>query len=143
MSKRSLRADPNFDALIAKIYPCRDEYEAHQERVLAKLNKQIAPGEGGGSVGGGGLRASLKKKNASAANASGVAPTEEPAEAETAADNSSSPPPGNSAESAAVAAAHSEVDNAFQVVFLSFVCVALFPDLLTAGFLVSAHFSLE
>jgi len=62
VSKRSLRADPNFDALIAKIYPCRDEYEAHQERVLAKLNKQIAPGEGGGSVGGGGLRASLKKE---------------------------------------------------------------------------------
>jgi len=119
VSKRSLRADPNFDALIAKIYPCRDEYEAHQERVLAKLNKQIAPGEGGGSVGGGGLRASLKKKNASAANASGVAPTEEPAEAETAADNSSSPPPGNSAESAAVAAAHSEVDNAFQGLSLS------------------------
>ncbi|CAN8008451.1 E3 ubiquitin-protein ligase RING2 [Ixodes scapularis] len=40
VSKRSLRADPNFDMLIAKIYPSRDEYEAHQERVLAKLNKQ-------------------------------------------------------------------------------------------------------
>lgn len=39
VSKRSLRADPNFDLLIAKIYPSRDEYEAHQERVLAKLNK--------------------------------------------------------------------------------------------------------
>lgn len=25
--------------LISKIYPSRDEYEAHQERVLAKLNK--------------------------------------------------------------------------------------------------------
>ncbi|XP_037094400.1 E3 ubiquitin-protein ligase RING2-like [Pollicipes pollicipes] len=39
VSKRSLRPDPNFDNLIAKIYPSRDEYEAHQERVLAKLNK--------------------------------------------------------------------------------------------------------
>ncbi|XP_041466836.1 E3 ubiquitin-protein ligase RING2-like [Lytechinus variegatus] len=40
VSKRSLRPDPNFDALISKIYPSRDEYEAHQERVLAKLNKR-------------------------------------------------------------------------------------------------------
>ena len=39
VSKRSLRPDPNFDALISKIYPSRDEYEAHQERVLAKLNR--------------------------------------------------------------------------------------------------------
>lgn len=39
VSKRSLRPDPNFDLLIAKIYPSRDEYEAHQERQLAKLNK--------------------------------------------------------------------------------------------------------
>lgn len=39
VSKRSLRPDPNFDALISKIYPSRDEYEAHQERVLAKLTK--------------------------------------------------------------------------------------------------------
>lgn len=40
ISKRSLRHDPNFDALIQKIYPSRDEYEAQQERVLAKVNKQ-------------------------------------------------------------------------------------------------------
>ncbi|CAG2104584.1 unnamed protein product, partial [Medioppia subpectinata] len=39
ISKRSLRHDPNFDMLISKIYPSRDEYEAHQEKVLAKLNK--------------------------------------------------------------------------------------------------------
>lgn len=39
ISKRSLRADPNFDSLISKIYPSRDEYEAHQERVLAKFNQ--------------------------------------------------------------------------------------------------------
>ncbi|XP_046990800.1 E3 ubiquitin-protein ligase RING1 [Schistocerca americana] len=39
VSKRSLRPDPNFDLLIQKIYPSRDEYEAHQERVLAKLSK--------------------------------------------------------------------------------------------------------
>lgn len=38
VSKRSLRPDPNFDLLISKIYPSRDEYEVHQERVLAKLN---------------------------------------------------------------------------------------------------------
>uniref|UniRef100_A0A0V0J469 RING-type E3 ubiquitin transferase n=1 Tax=Schistocephalus solidus TaxID=70667 RepID=A0A0V0J469_SCHSO len=40
VSKRSLRRDPNFDALIAKIYPSREEYEAQQDKVLAKLNKQ-------------------------------------------------------------------------------------------------------
>ncbi|KAI1292093.1 E3 ubiquitin-protein ligase RING2 [Halotydeus destructor] len=40
ISKRSLRPDPNFDMLISKIYPNRDEYEAHQERVFAKLTKQ-------------------------------------------------------------------------------------------------------
>lgn len=39
VSKRSLRPDPNFDLLISKIYPSRDEYEAHQVRVLEKLNK--------------------------------------------------------------------------------------------------------
>ena len=39
VSKRSLRPDPNFDSLIAKIYPSRDEYDALQERVIAKLNK--------------------------------------------------------------------------------------------------------
>lgn len=38
VSKRSLRPDPNFDLLISKIYPSRDEYEADQERVLQKLN---------------------------------------------------------------------------------------------------------
>lgn len=39
VSKRSLRPDPNFDTLISKIYPSRDEYEQHQERVFAKLNR--------------------------------------------------------------------------------------------------------
>ena len=43
VSKRSLRPDPNFDALISKIYPSRDEYEAHQQRVLDKLNKHHNP----------------------------------------------------------------------------------------------------
>ncbi|XP_057622764.1 E3 ubiquitin-protein ligase RING2-like [Chionomys nivalis] len=38
VSKRSLRPDPNFDALISIIYPSREEYEAHQERVLARIN---------------------------------------------------------------------------------------------------------
>jgi len=39
ISKRSLRRDPNFDSLIEKIYPDRDEYEAQQEKVLEKLNQ--------------------------------------------------------------------------------------------------------
>ncbi|XP_070564804.1 E3 ubiquitin-protein ligase RING2-like isoform X3 [Ptychodera flava] len=39
VSRRSLRPDPNFDALISKIYPSRDEYEAQQEKLLARLNK--------------------------------------------------------------------------------------------------------
>lgn len=39
VSRRSLRPDPNFDLLISKLYPSRDEYEAHQERVLAKFNQ--------------------------------------------------------------------------------------------------------
>uniref|UniRef100_A0A673JIA3 RING-type E3 ubiquitin transferase n=1 Tax=Sinocyclocheilus rhinocerous TaxID=307959 RepID=A0A673JIA3_9TELE len=38
VSKRSLRADPNFDALISKMYPSRDEYEAHQDKVLEQLS---------------------------------------------------------------------------------------------------------
>jgi len=43
VSKRSLRPDPNFDALISKIYPCRDEYDAHQERVLARIKQSVNP----------------------------------------------------------------------------------------------------
>lgn len=39
VSRRSLRRDSNFDALISKIYPSRDEYEAHQRRVLERLNR--------------------------------------------------------------------------------------------------------
>lgn len=39
VSKRSLRPDPNFDHLISKIYPSREEYEANQERLLAKFNQ--------------------------------------------------------------------------------------------------------
>uniref|UniRef100_A0A3Q3J5I4 RING-type E3 ubiquitin transferase n=1 Tax=Monopterus albus TaxID=43700 RepID=A0A3Q3J5I4_MONAL len=39
VSRRSLRRDSNFDALISKIYPSRDEYEAHQRQVLERLNR--------------------------------------------------------------------------------------------------------
>lgn len=39
VSRRSLRRDANFDALISKIYPSRDEYEAHQRRVIERLNR--------------------------------------------------------------------------------------------------------
>jgi len=42
VSKRSLRPDPNFDALISKIFPSRDEYEAHQDRVLAQIKQSMA-----------------------------------------------------------------------------------------------------
>jgi len=40
VSKRSLRHDPNFDELISKIYPNRDDYDALQERTLAKINRK-------------------------------------------------------------------------------------------------------
>ncbi|XP_028819798.1 E3 ubiquitin-protein ligase RING2-A-like isoform X2 [Denticeps clupeoides] len=43
VSKRSLRQDPNFDALISKIYPSRDEYEAHQDRALERFNRLHNP----------------------------------------------------------------------------------------------------
>lgn len=43
MSKRSLRHDPNFDALISKIYPSRDEYEAHQRRALDRFRQLHNP----------------------------------------------------------------------------------------------------
>ena len=33
MSRRSLRPDPNFDALLSKIFPDREEYEEQQEKV--------------------------------------------------------------------------------------------------------------
>lgn len=39
-SKRGLRPDPNFDMLISKIHPNREEYEAQQERLLANLQHQ-------------------------------------------------------------------------------------------------------
>ena len=44
VSKRSLRADPNFDALISKIYNSLEEFEAQQERRLAKLTKSHSQG---------------------------------------------------------------------------------------------------
>ncbi|XP_039289805.1 E3 ubiquitin-protein ligase RING1 [Nilaparvata lugens] len=39
VSKRCLRPDPNYDLVISKIYPSREEYEAHQVRVLEKISK--------------------------------------------------------------------------------------------------------
>lgn len=42
VSKRSLRADPNFDSLIAKIFPHREEYEAAQEKALERINRQCS-----------------------------------------------------------------------------------------------------
>jgi E3 ubiquitin-protein ligase RNF1/2 len=40
ISKRSLRRDPNFDGIISKIYPNREELDAIHEKVLEKLNKK-------------------------------------------------------------------------------------------------------
>ena len=40
ISKRSLRPDPNFDMLIMKIHPNREEYEADQDKFMASLHKQ-------------------------------------------------------------------------------------------------------
>lgn len=40
VSKRSLRPDPNFDMLISKIHPNRDELEAQQAKLLESLQKQ-------------------------------------------------------------------------------------------------------
>jgi hypothetical protein len=37
ISKRSLRPDPNFDALISKIFPSNEEADAQQEHILARL----------------------------------------------------------------------------------------------------------
>ncbi len=39
VSKRSLRPDPNFDQLVEKIFPNREEYEAHQESILESLSR--------------------------------------------------------------------------------------------------------
>ena len=39
MSRRSLRPDPNFDALLSKIFPDREEYEEQQEKALAILSR--------------------------------------------------------------------------------------------------------
>ena len=36
MSRRSLRPDPNFDALLSKIFPDREEYEEQQEKVRGR-----------------------------------------------------------------------------------------------------------
>lgn len=52
ISKRSLRPDPNFDSIIAKIYPNREEYDALHEKVLEKLNKKHLTSHGIGSCSG-------------------------------------------------------------------------------------------
>jgi len=39
VSRRSLRPDPNFDSLLAKIFPDREEYEEQQEKALAILSR--------------------------------------------------------------------------------------------------------
>ena len=50
MSRRSLRHDPIFDALIAKLYPSREVYEKEQtellEEVIRKHHGEVQPGKG-------------------------------------------------------------------------------------------------
>jgi len=40
-SRRHLRADPNFDGIIAQIYPDLDEFEAKEESMIEQINKKI------------------------------------------------------------------------------------------------------
>jgi len=42
-SRRSLRPDPNFDALIAKVYPDVDAFERYEERCIAAFHKTRSP----------------------------------------------------------------------------------------------------
>ena len=50
VSRRSLRHDPIFDALIAKLYPSREVYEKEQtellEEVIRKHHGEVQPGKG-------------------------------------------------------------------------------------------------
>lgn len=62
ISKRSLRPDPNFDCIIAKIYPNREEYDALHEKVLEKLNKKHLTSQGLGS-GTAGSESRLNRRN--------------------------------------------------------------------------------
>ena len=39
VSKRSLRADPNFDRLVETIFPNREEYDAHQDSIIEEINR--------------------------------------------------------------------------------------------------------
>jgi len=41
-SRRSLRPDPNFDAIIAKIFPSRDAYNEAQKRAQERFNQQCS-----------------------------------------------------------------------------------------------------
>jgi len=40
-SMRYLRPDPNFDGIIAQIYPNLDEYEARQASIIEAINKNV------------------------------------------------------------------------------------------------------
>lgn len=61
VSKRSLRPDPNFDALIAKIYPNREEYDIMHEKVLERLHKKQSSGNSGSR-----RRRSIKQQSSNA-----------------------------------------------------------------------------
>lgn len=40
-SRRHLRPDPNFDGIIAAIYPNLDDFEAKEESMIEEINKSV------------------------------------------------------------------------------------------------------
>jgi hypothetical protein len=75
ISKRSLRRDPNFDGIISKIYPNRDELDAIHEKVLEKLNKKHLTqinGNGQTQPGAKAARSGARAANAGAATSAAI-----------------------------------------------------------------------
>jgi E3 ubiquitin-protein ligase RNF1/2 len=62
VSKRSLRPDPNFDGIISKIYPNREEYDALHEKVLEKLNKKHLTALTGSAAGKSAAQSSVQRQ---------------------------------------------------------------------------------
>jgi E3 ubiquitin-protein ligase RNF1/2 len=96
ISKRSLRRDPNFDALISKIYPNREEIDALHERALEKLNKKhlITSRQHGANETGEARQSRRKTKHNSeeSQHTDDVAPTSTTAMASTSTSNRNSEP---------------------------------------------------
>lgn len=73
VSKRSLRPDPNFDGIISKIYPNREEYDALQAQALEKLNRKRLTAAATASNSGGRTNGRSRSHNANAASSSSAA----------------------------------------------------------------------